>query len=758
MKTRNLFVWIGLGLLVLALSGTALARGTTATGGQLYDTWWTVLGLQPPEGDHPLWAEQHTNPRHGADTWRCKECHGWDYRGKDGAYGPGSDHYTGFPGILDAVRRRSLDDLLADLQGRTDPRHDFSTVMDEASLRALATFLKDALADPTQVIAPDGSVRGDADHGEVLFSQVCAACHGQDGRAFNFATVDAPEYLGTLARDNPWEVLHKIRFGQPGTDMPAGVDAGWTLRDAADVLAYLQTLPGEKADPDLARGAALYDHWMAATGQEAPPGSHPLYPATGRQQGAATWRCKECHGWDYKGKDGAYGRPESSHYTGFRGVMGMQGRSTDQALAWLTGQNNPDHDFSAYLNTADLNALARFLTEGLVDDAQLIAADGTALGDPQRGHMLFNATCAYCHGKDGTAINFGDEAGPEYLGTIARENPWEFVHKVRGGQPGTPMPAGLARGWETQFAADVLAYAQSLPLEPIADDIALGGALYDKWFAVLGQEPPPGDNPLWARQTTNTRSGGDTWRCVECHGWDYKGKDGAYGRPESSHYTGFPGLMAAIHTRSVEELVAILQGAQDPAHDFSPYLAPEHLLALARFLKYGHVNDDDFIDDLTMRAVGGDMAHGQALFDQVCANCHGADGTAIQFFDEGYVEYIGTVAVEDPWEFLHKARFGTPGTDMPQGYLLGWTEQDARDILRYAQTLPTGQESPAQSNAATQAAPVEPTPPGGPARTWWSGIGTALAAFGAAVGVNLLVIGVLVGMVFLVMFVWRRQG
>ena len=37
--------------------------------------------------------------RAGADTWRCKECHGWDYAGKDGAYGSG-DHRTGIVGVL----------------------------------------------------------------------------------------------------------------------------------------------------------------------------------------------------------------------------------------------------------------------------------------------------------------------------------------------------------------------------------------------------------------------------------------------------------------------------------------------------------------------------------------------------------------------------------------------------------------------------------------------------------------------------------
>ena len=46
-----------------------------------------------PSGDHPMWARRpdaEANSRSGADTWRCKECHGWDYKGKDGAYAKGS--------------------------------------------------------------------------------------------------------------------------------------------------------------------------------------------------------------------------------------------------------------------------------------------------------------------------------------------------------------------------------------------------------------------------------------------------------------------------------------------------------------------------------------------------------------------------------------------------------------------------------------------------------------------------------------------
>ncbi|GAB4564612.1 MAG: hypothetical protein Tsb0017_24680 [Geothermobacteraceae bacterium] len=47
----------------------------------------------------------------------------------------------------------------------------------------------------------------------------------------------------TLARKNPQETLHKIRFGHPGSDMPSMVvDAGLGEKQISDLLAYTQTL------------------------------------------------------------------------------------------------------------------------------------------------------------------------------------------------------------------------------------------------------------------------------------------------------------------------------------------------------------------------------------------------------------------------------------------------------------------------------------------------------------------------------------
>ncbi|MEE8389570.1 MAG: hypothetical protein V3S14_02075, partial [Anaerolineae bacterium] len=72
---------------------------------------------------------------------------------------------------------------------------------------------------------------------------LCTACHGADGTTLNFGSAEEPEYLGGLADGNPWEVLHKTRFGQPDSAMPSTIDLGWSVQDAVDVLAYAQTLP-----------------------------------------------------------------------------------------------------------------------------------------------------------------------------------------------------------------------------------------------------------------------------------------------------------------------------------------------------------------------------------------------------------------------------------------------------------------------------------------------------------------------------------
>jgi thiosulfate dehydrogenase len=464
MQNKKLFplLLVSLGLLGMILAGCAAElTGNPARGGQLYDSWWTVLNMEePPPGDQPLWASQTTNTRTGGDTWRCKECHGWDYKGADGAYGSGS-HLTGFVGVMQ-MAGKNPNKILDILKGSTNPDHDFSSVMDEQALIDLSLFLSQGLLDDATIVNDDKTViSGDSSSGATIFT-LCAACHGVQGTAINFGNESEPEYLGTIAEDNPWEFLHKARFGQPGVSiMPSGFSMGRADQEYSDLLTYVQSLP--TASP-IAEGGRLYDKWWVALGMEEPPaGDQPLWATqtTNTRSGGDTWRCKECHGWDYNGADGAYG--SGSHFTGFPGLMDATAMNESDLTGWLTGGGNPDHDFSAYLDEAQINMLVAFIQEGIVDTSPFINADQTVNGNAEHGKALFLSTCFRCHGEDGKQINFGDANEPEFLGTVANDNPWEFFHKDSFGQPGAHMPAGLNLGWTLQDIADLLAYGQSLP-------------------------------------------------------------------------------------------------------------------------------------------------------------------------------------------------------------------------------------------------------------------------------------------------------
>ncbi len=434
-------------------------KGDAIRGGRLYDKWWTVLGVDAPKGNQALWAKQTTNTRTGTDTWRCKECHGWDYKGVDGAYGSGS-RKTGFKGVM-GVSGKEPSAILAILKGSANPDHNFSSVMNDQALADLALFLNKYLMDSADLIKADKSLlSGNATAGKNTYDGNCTDCHGPQGLGINWADQAAPQYVGFIAKDNPWEFLHKARFGQPGEKMPPMETAGLKKAELADLLAYTQSLPTSAL---VTEGGVLYDNWMPALKKDVPAKDQPLWAkqTTNTRKGADTWRCKECHGWDYKGVDGAYG--SGSHKTGFKGLTAAAKMTDADLLAWLNGTKNADHNFSTYFGDAQMKMMIAFIQKGTLDTKPYINADKTVKGTATRGKTLYTASCTRCHGDDGKTIKFGDPAAPQFVGTIAADNPWEFFHKTLNGQPGKAMPSGLNLGWSLQDVADVLAYSQTMP-------------------------------------------------------------------------------------------------------------------------------------------------------------------------------------------------------------------------------------------------------------------------------------------------------
>lgn len=214
----------------------------------------------------------------------------------------------------------------------------------------------------------------------------------------------------------------------------------------------------------LAAGARIYDNWWIALDRDRPEGTNPAYPTSvnEKQSGAGTWRCKECHGWDYKGAEGVYRK--GSHYTGIRGIDGVIGLPVSRIMATLRDENHPYT--TEMINDTELERIASFVSRGQVDMSKFIDLETRTIiaGDVNRGRAIFQTTCAACHGFDGRLLDWGDGEENAYVGTEAVEVPDEVFHKIYSAHPGVQMIN--LRAFSLDDAVNVLAYTATLPAGP----------------------------------------------------------------------------------------------------------------------------------------------------------------------------------------------------------------------------------------------------------------------------------------------------
>lgn len=223
---------------------------------------------------------------------------------------------------------------------------------------------------------------------------------------------------------------------------------------AAILMAATYAAPAISAETEssIARGGRLYDKWFGENKAAKPEADHPAYPKSGKYKKSSSWRCKECHGWDYSGKDGAYAT--GGHATGIKGIRGAAGKDPAAIAAVL---RNKIHGYTdAMLSAKDAADLSLFVSKGQIDYGKYM--DGKKpKGDGAKGAAYFNTLCAGCHGVDGKKITTNN-APP--LGSVAGNVP-EMMHKILNGQPGEAMPA--LRAFDPQVAADIAVHLQTLP-------------------------------------------------------------------------------------------------------------------------------------------------------------------------------------------------------------------------------------------------------------------------------------------------------
>lgn len=407
---------------------------SVAAGGRMYDNWIRELALKKPKDAHPLYPSSVQFTKAPWQTWRCVSCHGWDYLGDKGAFSTG-DNYTGITGVSGMIGSKP-EDVAAVLR---DEKHGYGDIFDDQALRDISNFVTKGLVPMDRVIdRASGRAMSEPVNASAHFSTICVNCHGFDGRMM--ATIPP---LGDAARANPWQALHKMLNGHPGDDMPAL--RAFDVRTTLSTLAFVQGLPPRDPLYSIARGGKLYDDWAAEINTKYPKDAHPAFPKTEMvETGSSTWRCVECHGWDYKGAHGV------------RGIRNMVGAHPGAIIKVL---QDDTHDLEHKLQYADLYDLASFVSQGQVDMNEYIDARSLeARGEAANSTQYYLTLCATCHGDEGKAIRTMPP-----LGRVATERPWQALHKVLHGHPGDQMPA-----WQAAMAPsiikDVLAKLQTLPV------------------------------------------------------------------------------------------------------------------------------------------------------------------------------------------------------------------------------------------------------------------------------------------------------
>ncbi len=259
MKTRLVFGAIALAACSAFWSAcdrekvSQLDTADGANGGVLFDNFWAVESDFDQSDTSKIKAFNLK-----ADFFRCKQCHGWDLKGTEGSYisrKPNKNRPNVSPvnlreltqirtdiELFDAIKgsiaypRRNWASDLSDYDPAAnaalgDRMPDFGGILSDGQIWDLVKFLKESSLDvdelydsqttgnyPTGTIKYSNLGRGaDIVAGKAIFTKNCLQCHGVDGK--EILLENGTQSLGAFSRAKPYEVQHKVKFGQLGSLM-----------------------------------------------------------------------------------------------------------------------------------------------------------------------------------------------------------------------------------------------------------------------------------------------------------------------------------------------------------------------------------------------------------------------------------------------------------------------------------------------------------------------------------------------------------
>lgn len=226
---------------------------SVSRGGMMFDKFWSAeTGFSQSDTNIVLFNSR-------PDFFRCKQCHGWDNMGRFGSYisrGPTPErpNVAGM-NLYSLIQNKSPQDLFNTLSSsvsRRDITFDFrayvpgdpndsahkmpnyTQILNASQMWDLVKYLKEGAFDVSKLYDasysgtyPNGSASfynlgrdGSASDGSLYYLSECSSCHGINGTSILIGNMSA----GQFTRTNPFEVQHKVKYGQLGSSMTGKFD------------------------------------------------------------------------------------------------------------------------------------------------------------------------------------------------------------------------------------------------------------------------------------------------------------------------------------------------------------------------------------------------------------------------------------------------------------------------------------------------------------------------------------------------------
>lgn len=161
------------------------------------------------------------------------------------------------------------------------------------------------------------------------------------------------------------------------------------------------------------------------------------------------------------------------------------------------------------------------------------------------------------------------------------------------------------------FAALISGLVPGLAYAEEEVSIVRGGRLYDHWSLEAKIRPPSEPHPAFTAKSGGLAAA-DTWRCVACHGWDYKGNNGIVG----------------IRGRQGGDPAAIVAVLKNSTHGYGDLLRERDLLDIASFVSRGQTDSQLVLE--TARRLNRVASSFGNTYGTICGSCHGLDGDRLR--------------------------------------------------------------------------------------------------------------------------------